>query len=51
MASGSKSARVLQPASGILEYEDIPDEDGDGIMDRGKYSGEGEDTAASRLGF
>ena len=38
-------------ASGILEYEDIPDEDGDGIMDRGSWSGEGENTAAARLGF
>ena len=38
-------------ASGILEYEDIDDEDGDGIQDRGKYTGEGEVTAAQRLGF
>lgn len=39
-------------ASGILEYEDIPDEDGDGIMDKGAYRGErgaGEMSAASQL--
>ena len=39
-------------ASGILEYEDIPDEDGDGRMDRGHRVGEryaGEMTAASQM--
>lgn len=55
MSPDGKRLKIRQSAaalaSGILEYEDIPDEDGDGIMDRGKYSGEGEDTAASRLGF
>ena len=45
-----QSAKAL--ASGILEYEDIPDEDGDGIMDKGAYRGErgaGEMSAASQL--
>ena len=39
-------------ASGMLEYEDIPDEDGDGIMDKGHRVGErhaGEMSAASQL--
>jgi hypothetical protein len=45
-----QSAAAL--ASGILEYEDIVDEDGDGIMDKGAYGGErgkGEMSAASQL--
>ena len=45
-----QSAAAL--ASGILEYEDIPDADGDGIMDKGDYKGErgaGEMSAASQL--
>ena len=45
-----QSAAAL--ASGILEYEDIPDEDGDGIMDKMAYKGErgaGEMSAASQL--
>ena len=36
----------------MLEYEDIPDEDGDGIMDKGHRVGErhaGEMSAASQL--
>jgi len=44
-----QSAAAL--ASGILEYEDIDDEDGDGIQDRGAYSGEGEITSKMMLGF
>ena len=46
------STEVKALASGILEYEDIPDEDGDGIMDKGAYRGErgaGEMSAASQL--
>lgn len=55
MSPDGKRLKIRQSAaalaSGILEYEDIPDEDGDGIMDRGSWSGEGENTAAARLGF
>jgi len=45
-----QSAAAL--ASGILEYEDIVDADGDGRMDKGEYTGErrkGEMSAASQL--
>lgn len=55
MSPDGKRLKVHQSAaalaSGILEYEDIPDEDGDGIMDRGAYTGEGEVTSKMMLGF
>jgi hypothetical protein len=35
----------------VRRYEDIIDEDGDGIFDGEHYAGEGENTAKSRLGF
>ena len=44
-----QSAAAL--ASGIIEYEDIPDEDGDGMADDQIYRGEGEVTAKMMLGF
>ena len=45
-----QSAAAL--ASGLLEYEDVPDADGDGKMDKAAYRGErgaGEMSAASQL--
>ena len=45
-----QSAAAL--ASGLLEYEDITDEDGDGIMDKAAYKGErgaNEMSAASQI--
>jgi hypothetical protein len=55
MSPDGRKLKVRQSAaaiaSGILEYEDIDDADGDGIQDRGKWGGEGEATAAQRLGW
>jgi len=56
MSPDGKRLKVHQSAaalaSGLLEYEDIPDADGDGIMDKLDYKGErgaGEMSAASQL--